>query len=485
MKKLAGLVVILAILILGSYYGFGIITERTLKKNIVLIEQSNNGVQIEIEKYHRGFCHSNALLNWRMQVPARIVKNQVGEDVSVPAQEYKMQIPLDIFHGPMMVVDSKPMFGLGYARSHVVLSEPYKAQFSTAYTDASIAPVLNVSVFVSYLNNSTIRMNMPVFKLISKTGNSQMDWLGMTSDIRISSNSNQVSGQVNIDGARLKTDKAHVDLGKVDSDFNLHKTKFDFYLGDANILLPSLVVMQDDKKVLDVQQFDVHSNSDINDNLFNSHVKLTLAKVLSDDKTYGPALLDVSLRNLDAEVLARMNTQANDLQQGSDNNSQKALLMLLPELPKLLNKGAQFEISELNVGMPEGVIKGKLLISLPAELTENPFQLIQKIKGDGQIVISKSVLKQLLHDSVKQSLLRKEAAVTVQTVPASPSTPDVSVQVIANQGFVEKQVNEKLTTMVNTGLLSAQGSDYVIEFKLADGRLDVNGKPFDSTMMKF
>lgn len=32
MKKLTGLVIILAVLILGGYYGMGILTERTVKK---------------------------------------------------------------------------------------------------------------------------------------------------------------------------------------------------------------------------------------------------------------------------------------------------------------------------------------------------------------------------------------------------------------------------------------------------------------------
>ena len=41
MKKLAGLIIILADLILGGYYGMGVLTERTFKKNIEVINQSN------------------------------------------------------------------------------------------------------------------------------------------------------------------------------------------------------------------------------------------------------------------------------------------------------------------------------------------------------------------------------------------------------------------------------------------------------------
>ena len=57
MKKIAGLAVFLAVLILGSYYGTGIVTERTLKKNIALLDHSN-GWAFEMAEYKRGFYRS-------------------------------------------------------------------------------------------------------------------------------------------------------------------------------------------------------------------------------------------------------------------------------------------------------------------------------------------------------------------------------------------------------------------------------------------
>jgi len=527
MKKLAGLVVILAALILGSYYGMGIITERTLKKNIAVIDQSN-GVFVEIEQYHRGWYRSTALLNWRMEVPARITKNQEGVEITIPAQEYKMQVPLDIYHGPIMFVDFKPMFGMGYARSHVALVQPYADQFAKAYTAASIAPVLNLNIFVNYLNYSMVDVNMPGFKLVSKEGNNQLEWLGMTSDINISSNHNQVNGRVTIDGINFQKEKVSVALGKVVSNFDLHRTALDLYLGDGNILFSSLMIMQDDKKNLDMQQLDVQSTSNIQDGLLGTHLKMTLGKLLSADKVYGPALLDVSLNNLDAEAFAKINRQANELQEA---DKQKALFMLMPELLKLFGKGALLKISELSVTMPEGIIKGNLLVSLPAEGVDNPFQLIQKLKGQGKLVFSEAVLKQLMNDTVKQSLQKQadlqtatldsasggtstpapETVVPVSTattsapetvVPVSTATPApeavvpdsmptpaseavAPAQKVDDPEVIAKQANEKLANMVQSGLLSLQGSDYVIEFKLAEGKLEVNGKPFNSAMMGF
>ncbi len=485
MKKLAGLAVILAVLILGSYYGMGIITERTLKKSIAMIDQSN-GVLVEVDQYHRGLHRSTALLNWRIQVPARTTKNQEGVLVTVPAQEYKMQVPLDISHGPIMFVDSKLKFGLGYARSHIALDKAYADQFAKAYTAESTAPTVSLVLFVNYLNDSTLDVNMPMFKLIAKEGMSQFEWQGMNAETHISSGYKKVKGRVTINGTIFQKDKASVTLGKVVSDFDLHRTPLRLYLGDGNISISSLVVMQESRKELDVKEFDAHSTSDIKDGLLSTHVKLTLSKLLTADKVYGPALLDMSLSNLDAETFVKINKQANDLQHGSEADQQKALLMLMPELPKLLSKGARFEISDLSVGMPEGQLKGNVLVTLPVEGTDNPFQLMQKITGQGKVMLSEAVLKHLMNDSAK-ALLQQQEAVQASAEPAVAEVAPVQapVQQIDDPAVITKLANEKLANMVQSGLLSLQGSDYVIEFKLAEGKLEINGKPFSSAMLTF
>ena len=464
MKKLVGLGVVIATLILGGYYGMGVITERTLKKNIVMINQSN-GLTIEVVKYDRGWCHSKALLNWSMHIPARTVTNDSGQTTTAPAQDYQMQMPLDIDHGPMMIVDSKPLFGLGFARSEIVLPKPYAEQFASTFTAQSTQPVLHLGVFVSYLNDSTLRMRLPTFKLISKDGNSQFEWLGMSSDINISSGGNNVNGHVAFEGINWLKDQVNAALGHVTSDYDLHRTNLDLYLGNANLTLPSLHVTQGDKSLLDVEKLNVHSSSDIKEGLFNSNFKATLSKLLTNDKIYGPALLDVSIQNLDAAVLAKMNDQANAMQQGSDVQPNQVMLSLMPELPKLLSKGAKFEVSELSLAMPEGIIKGTLVVSLPSSGVDNPFQLIQKIQGQGKFVFSAAVMKQLVSDSIKHKLQQKEPGVLAQDI--------------------DQQASAQLAAMVQSGLLSLQGSDYVIEFKLAEGQLSVNAKPFNSAMMKF
>ena len=492
MKKLAGLVVVIAAVILGSYYGMGIITEHTLKKNIALMNQSN-GITVNIEQYHRGWYRSNALINWSLHVPARTITNQAGQVTTVAAQEFQMQMPVDIYHGPIMFVGMKPMFGLGYAHSNMTLPQPYATQFTQTYTAESTPPMLDLSMFVSYLNKSVVHMNLPTFKLIAKDGKTTFEWIGMESDLTVASHRKNIQGRVMVDGFKLVKEKTTAILGTVNSDYNLHQTTLGLYLGDANLKLSKLSIKQDDTKEVIVDQWNVHSSSDVQNGLFNSHFNTSVDKLNIDGKVYGPALLDVSISNLDAVVLAKINEQSNEMQQGTDAERQQLMLSLLPELPKLVSKGAIFKISELNIVMPEGEIKGALLVSLPNAAVDNPFQLIQKIQGQGNLVFANAVLKQVMIDASKRALQQQAAMQTpvvapaATVVPATTTAPAVVVvepAVDINQQAMT-QASERLAAMVQSGLLVIQGSDYTIDFKLADGQLSVNGKPFNPAMMQF
>ena len=356
----------------------------------------------------------------------------------------------------------------------------------------------------------------------------------MDSNISVSSNWQNIDGNLIVDGALWTKNKIKATLGKVSSEYALHQSEAGLYLGEASLSFPSLVVMDDKQKIVDIEKFGLHSSSSVEKGLFNSSFKASLDKMTGQGKIYGPALLEMSIKNLDAKVLADINQQANKMQQGADNDRQQALLAMLPELPKLFSKGAQFEITKLSLVMPEGLIAGDLLISLPKGDSGNPFQLLQKVQGHGILKVPVAVLKELVMASVKQKLLSQptlqqamvqqiktntptagqvavvapeaaaapEAAVpTVVVAPAVPAVAPASdtksnpTQENQDQNKpmtaadVELQATEqtdrKLSTLVQAGLLSVQGTEYVIELNLQQGQLSVNGKPFNPAMMQF
>lgn len=472
MKKLAGLVVILAALVLGAYYGMGLVTERTVKHNLDVVNKSN-GVFVNLVNYHRGWFTSTALLDWRLHIPEHNVKSAAGVSETIPAQDFDMRMPLTIYHGPVIMANNTIKFGLGYANTGIPLPDKYKTQFNEHFAAGSTLPNLDMSLFVNYLNTSQIELSIPDFKLIAKEGG-EFEWQGMTSSMNVTSNANKINGEMDLNGIHVKKDDVDVVLSKVTGNYNLHQTDKGLYLGEVAFVCPSFVVNKKNEQFVDLTNFDTHFNSDIDQNLFSTHFKTTLEKLVVEGKIYGPGNLEIAVRNLDADVLASINQKASSLQQGTDLQKQQAILGLLPEIPKLFSRGAEFEIVELSFVMPEGKIEGNLLLSLPAGNAANPFELIQKIQGKGKLSVPGSLLKVLLNESNQQKLIKQQQQNANAPAPVTTVTQSVST-------MTDAQIN----TMLQSGLLTQVGNDYVVEVALSQGQLQVNGKLFNPGMIKF
>lgn len=486
MKKLAGLVIILAALVLGGYYGMGFLTEKTIRKNIEVVDRSTNGLYAEIKQYDRGLFSSDAKIQWQLHVPERVVNDANGNPQTVPAQDYTMEMPLTIYHGPVIFANHKVRFGLGYAESVFPFPKQYEEQFAANFTKESTKPQLDLSIFVNYLNQSTLDFKVPAFNLFAKDG-VRFEWLGMDATTTMSSEMKKVGGTVAIDGIHLAKDDAKLDLGKVTTDYDLHETTSGLYLGDANFMLPTFTMQVKGEKIFEINELSVKSRSDIQEHLFNTNLSITIKSLFTNTKNYGPGDLEVALRNLDADVLAKINQQADAMQNGTEIQRQQAMIALLPELPKLFNKGAEFEISKFNFKIPEGIIEGTLFVSLPKDENANPFELMQKVHGKARLKVPAVAVKELMKQAEIQQMAKQNVSQSPAAQPtANPSATTQPVQpALPSEQDIAMQVEKQLNALQQSGVIVVQGNDYLVEVTLDNGKFTVNGKPFDSSMLKF
>ncbi|MDI9819191.1 MULTISPECIES: YdgA family protein [unclassified Legionella] len=494
MKKFTGLVVILAVLVLGSYYGMGYLTEQKIKESLNVINQSN-GLAANVEQYKRGWFTSTATFNWRLHIPQQVIQSD-GQPQTIPARDYSMRMPVTVYHGPIIFSGRGIKFGLGYAYTDLSVPAEYMQQFNNLFTHESTKPTLAMSLFVNYLGTSSLDMSLPAFKLVAREGDARFEWLGMSTSTSVSSDREKIGGNITIEGLNFSKDQIDTQMSTVTSEYNIYKTAQGLLFGDASLSFPSFVVMSHDKKLFELGQFDLRSDSDIENGLYNSHLKTSVEKIIANDQVYGPGSLEVAIRNLDADVLARLNEQARRVQQGTDVERQRAMLAMLPELPKLFSKGAEFEVTEMNFSMPQGTVEGSMMVSLPQGESGNPFELMQKIQGNGKLKMPAVVVKQLVTESIKQKMMtppapqQQVAQGTAQTQAEGNSSSDVSpAQAAANSADISEQAvtlaDKQLATMVENGVLVKQGTDYIIELSLNQGQFTVNGKPFNPAMMNF
>lgn len=484
MKKLAGLIIILAVLILGGYYGMGMITERTIKKDISVINQTN-GLFADIQHYNRGWFSSHALIKWRVHIPERIVTDANGASQTIAAQDYQIEMPLDIHHGPMMIVDHKVRFGMGYAETVFRFPEKYKPQFDEQFTADSIKPQLDLSIFVNYVGKSIVELSVPSFKLISKVDQGVFEWKGLESATTLAPKMDKVEGHIDVEGATFSKADAQVVLGNVNTEYELHQTSAGILLGDASFNLPSLEVMDKAQRIFSLKDFTLTSNSDIKDNLFSTHLNLALDSAFANDKNYGPGEFELTLRNLDADVLAKINQQSNIMQNGTEAERQQAMLTLLPELPKLFNKGAELELSKGSFKIPEGIIEASMLVSLPKSENTNPLEMLQKLQGNARLKVPMLLVKQLAKQSVLQQMAKQPEMQQALLQQLQTDSNQATQPALTTDQLATMQSDRQIATMEQNGLIVTSGSDYVVEVTLEQGKFTVNGKPFDPAMLKF
>ncbi len=502
MKKIIGLVVILAVLVLGSYYGMGLATQRTLNRSVDLINQST-GVSVTVVDYKRHWFNSTAALDVNVHIPERVETNADGKLETTPAQDYSLAVPIDIIHGPIIYSKSGVLFGLGYAHSTLNLPKELAEKISTQFAAQSTQPTFQLSVFVNYLNKSSFQLAVPTFKLVFKEGNGQVDWLGMNGNMSVSSDLKNFNGQFTLDGIKVVKDKMNGEVREVTSDYALEKTDDGLFIGQAGVSLPSMVVSQEGKPLFDLNQFKARTESTITKGLFESSFKTSFDKIQANDKQYGPGLLELSIKNLDAKVLAQLNAQANTLKHTSGAQRQQTLFAMLPVLPKLFVQGAAFEISTLKLTVPEGDIDGHFALALPKSDNVNPFQLMQTLEGNGKLQVPSEIVKRALTESLKQKaaaetspqgkMLPHPDKVASASEPNGAATPAVAendgknVQVTVTDDMAKQaaaEADKKLSALVEAKLLDVQGPNYVIEFQLSQGKFIVNGQPFDPSTFK-
>ena len=496
MKKIIIIVLVFVVVVLGAYFSTGLITERTLRKNLSTLNQAN-GLSVVIKDYHRGLFQSTADLTWQMAVPKKVVQEADGRSLVVPPKPYTFDMPLVVYHGPIVFDGRHIRFGLGAAHGQLTLPESYTNEFSNIFTEQSTQPELTVKLFVTYLIKTYLEAEVPAFHLVTKQKNSQLEWLGMNSDFRFSPEKTRLQGHLILDGLRLTNEKIRVVLNKLASDYNVHKAENGLFLGEANLSLPVLQVNHKNQENFALKALDLNTKSTLQKDLFASSFEVGFKQLRSDNKDYGPGSLAVSVKNLNAPVLAEINQSLNELHQADTvgNEAQKVLFSLLPNLPKLLEKGAVFEVSTLKLRMPEGDIDGAVKLVFPVLTTEGPMQILPKVEGEGHLKMPAAFLKTVLVHSFRQQLLR--AHDEKQLSSGAPADSNAEVNALDKQDTAKaltlaelkqqavQHADQKLADLIQVGTLQAKGADYTVELKLSSGRLLVNGHPFHSGMLSF
>lgn len=466
MKKLLGFILIVVALVLGTYYGMGVLTERAIKKNIDVLNRANN-LNVVLKSYHRGLFHSNAALDWTL--------NPGSSDAAHPSLVINM--PLVIGHGPIIFSQNKILFGLGQATGKVEL--PFNdPKLAVQFTAESTKPVIDLAVFVSYFNQTSIKLMVPTFDLVGANQAFKVNSKGVSVDVHISATHKQIHGVILLDGITWKKDQTQATLSQVKSDYAMHLSRQGLSLGNATVSIPHFAIMQQGRKIFEIQDMRLHSENGVSKGLFNSTLQANINKLFLNQKNYTACELEVDINHLDATALTEINSKLSTMSQASQTMQQNLLFSILADLPVLLNKGGELKVSKLHVMTSDGDVTANARVTFPNEAITNPFLLIQKIKGQGKIVFAEPLLKRCMLNAVMRQAQQHQTAVDVPlTVVQLPA--DASLE-----NEYKQQASEKINTLIQSGMLVLSGEQYIVELEFKNGALKINGKAFNPSMLQ-
>ncbi len=465
MKKGIVLLISFLVLTLIAYYGMGFIVERTLNKNVNALPKTSV-LNVHLDKYQRGWFSSRAILTIKMHIPEQATLGENGASQMEPAVDFDMGFPLTINHGPIVFTDYGIRFGMG---------------------EATTQPQTHYHVLVNYFNKTLFTYTLPSFTFKAKVGadDFQFEWLGVKAVFGISANVKKLDGYFILHGLNGSANNKVFKLDEVIHNFQFTRAQDGLWLGQTDLSIPTVTMSTEGKKTFDLESFNLMLGSDITEGGLNFNCDISLKKLLVEEKIYGPNSLKLRVKNLDPMTMAKINQLESNMLQ---NNADSSLIMMkvLAELPKLLSKGTELELSEMTFNFPEGKITGHLKIVLPQNESSDPGKLLQKTYGEGQFKATVTVVKQLMVASIEAEL-KKQAEKAVQAAPSeSARTSGIAIRPTAANFNVEaqNQTDKILQSLVSKGLLKVEGNDYVVIIKLENEQFIVNGQPFNPAMLQ-
>lgn len=489
--------VILAILSV-AYYITGVRAEKEFERFLESAENFPN-VTVTADHYQRGWIKSTVHINAVLHQPAQQY-TQDDEIKTLPAQDISFSFNTDIYHGPIIVENNHVSLGLGYAQAEIPLPNEVLSQFDNLFTADSIKPTFVVSLLLKYRDRLDVGFDVPAFELTSKDKQAQINWKGFESLWKLTAKLSRTRGHVKFNGATFKNHEAHGEMGSMYLKYDLEDTTSQILSGNASLNLQSVLFSPAGGSSLVVHGFQAATINHVHDGLVSSSLKADVSDLSFHGVDYGPGVLNVSATNLDAKALNQIQEQlqavnGSDL---SDAQQQVLLLTILPELPRLLGKGATFEVKQFQVSVPEGLILATADIKLPHQEKSdpNPLQLLNQLQANANVEVPVLWLNNMAIDLLKfkieqNQLMQKEIIVKNEADAVATGQKASSTEAIAKlltsqeiDILAVQQAKEQLNKLVENGVLIKKDNIYSIKLTFKQGSLMVNGKPFNGNMIQ-
>lgn len=482
MKKLVILLVLILLVVVGwvgaTYYA-GVTIEKRYQAFI-----DKNGhfgpVSLANRTYQRGLFSSR--VETLVKLTAAVPTGKPGEKPAL--QSVEMVLTHNVFHGPV-----------------IIGANPGGKKLALAVIDTGITipgeknPIDEMLQEIPELRNSssraTIAMNGNVEGRITIPAFSKeddgvvVDWGGFELAVNYSPGPGTLNGRMDMPSLKVqpteKNDKSMSWAG-AHASFDLVEALPMLFVGKSQMVFGPMTMDGLDKKngaksLAEFKGFNIETESRYDGRLVHFSESVSSDGFSFDGEFVGPLAFEIELKNMNAQAMSDLQQKVIEVYRRADPNNPEALLTdLLPVYGDLAMKSMaespELNFNRLYVNTPMGEANGTVKIKYDHPQKEAPASMVMLpqylpfFNAVADVAVDRRLVKFFMKDSARSGL---KAAI------AQGRQPQMSE--LEMEAMVNRKIEEQLQAFEAQGFVARDGTMLKSLVTLAEGQLQVNGKP--------
>jgi uncharacterized protein YdgA (DUF945 family) len=463
-KKTALVIAIAALAALGaSPWWLGARAERLYRSELASWSQPGQ-VRIEILEYRRGWLRSEA----RIRVVLESLEAAAAAQGETRLAGWSRLLQTDrIHHGPLPLVGAA--LGLGGYRPALAVIDSAVGLEADASEGAEPTPFLKARTVLGFRGTAVSALRSDPVEAAVPLGT--VRWEGMSGAIEWPGDA-RAAGTLESPGFSLAAEGTDVRLQAIEASFDLHRGVEGLVLGDYSVSAGRMAGSWAEGGSFSLDGLTAETSAFAAGEVVHGSTSLAVEAIAAGGETFGPASLDLAVRNLDARSVARWQALGGEMQRLAEDP--EALTALLERegralAPALLSRSPEVEITALRFRGPDGEVSARAGLSFdgvgPVDL-DAPRTLLPRIRAQAEAKVPAALALRLALPQGERQVAAQEAAGRWRA-----QSPEERAQ------RVEKTAAQLLAGLVAQGLLEFDGGYYAVAARWAEGGLAVNGMP--------
>jgi uncharacterized protein YdgA (DUF945 family) len=462
-----GIIVFTLILTVGvTTFVFGIKAENAYSKWVEHWAEVSN-LRVVSKKYDRGWFSSNV---------ETVFEYSKGDRPILALSEHDY-----VVHGPISL---KGILGRN------IKLEPFLAHIKTEVRGQlnnqseladmlKLLPPVEIETVFTLQGDGTSNISMQSFSYRHENVKELLTWKGLSGNSSFVPKGNKLRMDLKFPGLEIIDEdfsssfsNAEIALNLQDANNKINGQLDSISFKAKNVEIHNFSIGLDEIQLLSLYGLESSWSSVVEDGLINGSQKFGFDKlIVNESNKFGPGTFEFSVRNIASDAFHEINKSIDSLGGEVINHQQKGLRTMgtiMKYLPRLADDHAEFEITKLRLGTPDGEFMANAKVYIDgkgSQLKLNPFYAIEAINADAMVSVPKAmfelIIKEIAREEIKEAIKQKG-----EEIPA-----ENQVTLLA-----ESASNEKIKSLLQLNIFAFNDNKYELKLAYSKGVLELNGQ---------